>query len=704
MKNLTILSTQEITTKHSFRLVSESQIRIEAEILMTFSDVDVAVTDIEIARELGCKHWNGEEAVDVASRDFYERAPAWLRKKHEQRVISTLSISRSVERRKVKSLSEIDVKELSKSGGVYVIWAPTGHSKTKSVAGPAFVSAVEQGQRASAITPLISICKTFHNHAERELGESVAYYDSMVSADRQKRGIVTTINSSAKPGISAMTETADVLVAEEFCASLEVVAESRELAGQRRAIWNQLKRTLRTVKTAFLLDADFSDEAIDFIRECGREPIVIEIEPDYSDISVTISEHGQLVNDMKAAAEAGERVLITTDSKAGAEKYAHMLREIPGVLLIHADNKGRPAQKAFLENPNGNLAGVNVLIYSPVMNRSISIETEHFTRHFAVFTGVLTPLSCVQQIRRDRTARHFDIAIDAVGRIGWLDDVGAYDGEDKIICAIRERNRYLRESISSSLKITLEHLKFRVERAEFDGDAGAAGFREVAQAARDIKNEYVAGVMSAELVSTESAKNMKHRDDLTDEQFFQREATLINRMCGELTRESIDFYGRGAGEKVMDRHEILLMSAESRAYADQFELGYLECDKKNREFFGSKLEWVFDQCIDSETGRVEADGKLALKIVNELKRYKTTNKLGIVRLEEKARYSEDTALRKLGEIFRALGYKTRNRKSDDVKVMRVNGIENVDRFVSHKFGKVSLLSTMIAERTALAAA
>jgi len=692
MKNI-LVSDKEVAVSNGVQLIKVEGNKVDctAGFLDSFSDTKVAVEDFELARKLGIYVYTAKKFKRTAKYDFYRNAPDWLQQKHEKHVIEAASVTRKVRRIRVGSLSELNIAELAAAGGVYLVKAPTGIGKSKIIASRAFISAVEGGRKAALISPLISICSGFHANAERETGESIAYYSNMAMGDIGSSGIVTTINSASKKCVASMTEGSTDLVIEEFQKTIETIAESKDLIGQRGMISDQLKRNVKSAHVVFALDADINDSAVEFCRAAGREPILIEIDADYSDVTVELKRWGQNFSEIKKAAAEGKKISIAVDSKKRGEKIAHALRSTPGLLFIHAENKGLEQQKAFLEAPNDNLDGVNVLIYTPVMGSSVSIELDYFDRCFACFTGVLTPMACVQMLRRIRTSRKFDVSIDAPNRVGWMEVGEDFERDESGINTIRERNRYLRESICTSLDITLRHLKFSVVSAEVNAKADSAGLKAFSQASREHKKQYVQSVLSADLLCVDDAKRLLRSDTLDAFQVAARDATLTLDMCGEVSEDSIEFYACGAGVKAMRLHKILAMSDQACINADAQEHRWESCDRNYYEATKKMLTLA-----RSELG-VTYSGAQARSVLAKLRKLKTWNKINVCHLPAKERLDDKTVLRKAGEILRALGYKTRTRDG----VTRVFKIAEVSRFVDFYLrGKSTAIPTGYFQPTA----
>jgi len=660
-------------------VVPAGQVREKAEYYASFDIDTTAVTEIELARELGIPVYLDGKLKETNLTTFYKDVPEFAREKHEQTVIDSARITLPVERRKVKSLADLDISAMVAEGGVYVITALTGHGKSKIVANGACSHALSIGRKASMIAPLIAICKTFHTKMEEQTGKELGYYDTMAVADAGKPGVVTTINSSTKKSVAKMLAESDVVVFEEFYKTVANLAEADCFKGYRKAYWNQLSRTVGQTHAVFALDADINDDAINFILAAGRKPIVIEIEADYSHIDIEMVEWKQNFAEIKRAAEDGQKICIAADSKQMAEIIHKDLEEIPGKLLIHADNKGHDQQRQFLENPNDNLDGVNVLIYSPVMGSSISIEVNHFDRCFGYFSGVLIPMACVQMLRRIRTATKFEISVDAPKYIGRkMAERDVFD-EDSGIDAIRDRNRYLRESICTSLEVTLRYLKFNVSNIFEDAKARSSGAEAEAKAKKVLNDQYMEVVLGAKLIDVAAAKKLLKCDTMTPEKLGMRDATLTMELCGEVTEDSVNFNWRGAGFKRMKLHEILAMSFEDCYYADAIEHKLHDADKNYFEET-KKLLTNFLKVIGVEY--TEAD---AISALSKIRQGATWNKLGITSLPRDGDMQGDMALRKTAKILKAMGYS--KRKVQGADIYRVTAFGIVNDFVNYHLSK-----------------
>jgi hypothetical protein len=645
-----------------------------------FQDVRVVTTHIDVARRFGVDYFENGEVIDVSDPGYYNLAPEPLRVCHKQEVENSLKVQCIEERETIESVDEVDIDEILCSEGVYVVHIPTGKRKTKGIALPLFKKAVLQGTKCLAITPLISICREFHRRVEEDTGLRVAYYDNLIKDDLYAAGMVSTINSSNKDVISRHGAKSEVLIVEEFCACLDTITENEELKHVRVSLINNLLSLIRSTRVVVLLDADFNDKYIDFIKEANRNIRLIDMKPDYSGVAIQLMAEDIFTARIIEAVHSKKKVLITTDSKKAVQVYTKLLSGYGRVLDIHADNKGLEPQKKFLMSPNDRLADVDILIYSPVMGRSISIERSHFTAHFGLFNGILTPVSCIQQLRRDRTATEFHICLRGkaipLGKDSGYDDVGG------VVESIRELNNYLRRSIGSSLVISMRYLKFDVHYSTSCSDVIHS--KKLRDVKRSLAEEYRASIKESTVLSNPNTETLFLRDDLTIKEVYDREAASIRKLTGEISDESIDFYARGKGTKRMVLLDIVNLTLDKALDMDLRESELIEFDKTHFGVLKNKYDYIFKKL--NTNGYVQFSSRDAIKIVNHLKRIKTINKTGIVSLCPKKKYDDKAAVRELRKLLKALGLVLKCRKnSQKEQVWKVSNYDDVCRFYKYKY-------------------
>ncbi|MFE4108384.1 plasmid replication protein, CyRepA1 family [Almyronema epifaneia] len=168
--------------------------------------------------------------------------------------------------------------------------------------------------------------------------------------------------------------------------------------GRRPALLARFHQLIQVAKRVILADADLNDAAINYIAELrGDRQKPYLIRNDYKstgypvrfieakDASVITAE---LLKDIRA----GQRLFIATDSKAGSKKLERLVSQIEDLglhcLVLNSETSGGEVEQAFIQQPNENLEGIDVVIATPSMATGVSLETEHFDKVYGLFWGV----------------------------------------------------------------------------------------------------------------------------------------------------------------------------------------------------------------------------------------------------------------------------------------------------------------------------
>ena len=449
-----------------------------------------------------------------------------------------------------------------------------------------------------------------------------------------------------------------LLIVEEAQKALDTLSESDDLMRGRESLYRKLLEVVGDSKTVFLLDADANDTLIDFCREAGREPVVVEMPADHSDISAELVSEQRLIEKVKSALSKNRRVAIAVDSRAQAEALAAIFTSKTGLMLLHAENKDKRRER-FLRSPNQNLKNVRLLIYTPVMGSSVSIEKEHFDEHFGVFSGVIPPLYCVQMLRRDRTAKKFTICVKGSQFVPSLETV-SNNHYLPIIHQIRAQNDYLRQSIATSLELTLEHLKFEVLRNYGQLNKPVQPSTEVRAAKSELKKLRVNQILQAEIIDLNLARKLKYRADLSSAEIAARDAAFVRDLCGEVTPDAVEFW-LGGGEFKVQLHRIIALTEEMAVNLDGgvCSVGHIFGDVDFR-LDGANFEMARALLLRLyKTGR-EFDETTALRVLNGIRKSANWNRIGLIKMPRTGSLSPKVAAQIACKIYRQLGYSVRN--------------------------------------------
>ena len=612
-------------------------------------------------------HYQNGKFLKTSPFRFFTDAEPWRVNKHRKIVLESASITRAVTKKVVKHVDGVDVNECLKLGGVYIFKVPTGAGKTSKIAKPAFYNALESDENVAVIAPLIAICQNYVADARQATKIPVQLYSDLTYENLDAPGLATTINSICKPHVSHKLQGLGLVIVEEAQKTLDTLSESDDLMRGRESIYRKLLKVIGDSTTVFLLDADANDSLVDFCREAGREPVVVEMPADHSDITAELVAEQRLLEKVKRALSKNRRVVIAVDSKAQAEALAEIFKAKTGLMLLHAENKDKKRER-FLRSPNQYLKNVRLLIYTPVMGSSVSIEYEHFDEHFGIFSGVIPPLYCVQMLRRDRTAKKFTICVKGSQFVPSLETVSK-NQHLPIIHQIRVQNDYLRQSIATSLELTLEYLKFDVVRNYGQLDKPVQPSMEVRAAKSELKKLRVNQILHAQIIDLNLARKLKYRADLSSAEIAARDAAFVRDICGEVTRDAVEFWLAG-GEFKIQLHRIMALTEEMAVNLDGgvCSVGHIFGDVDFR-LDGATFEMARALLLRLyKTGR-EFDETTALRVLNGIRKSANWNRIGLIKMPRTGSLSPKVAAQIACKIYKKLGYSVRNNAKSGGRVI-----------------------------------
>lgn len=297
--------------------------------------------------------------------------------------------------------------------GIFLFKMPTGKGKTKIIIEQVYKDAKfgrVKGDNSSLVyvAPRRSIVRS-------AMPDMAHYYDDVMPfAENNIQDLKVVVNSLIKPSIKKITKRSKLLMVDEAQQTLTHILNSRmNKESDRSLVFNELLNLIENTEKVLMADADINDALIEYVKLTGRTDITIcEIETDHSDIQVNVNNLDTVKMKFYEAVADGKKCMLATDNATQADGiYERLIRQNPekNILLLTKECIEDKAQKAFLENPNQH--NYDVVIYSPVLQSSVSITTPQFDEHYGLFEGILLPTSCIQMLRRDRTARVFWIGL-----------------------------------------------------------------------------------------------------------------------------------------------------------------------------------------------------------------------------------------------------------------------------------------------------
>ena len=326
--------------------------------------------------------------------------------------------------------------------GCVITRSPMGSGKTEKLIGPVMRNSARAGYLAHRITLM--------DDAANRL--KIRHYQDVMGFElRDVTHMACCVNSITNSKFyNTATErnwftTLETLCIDEASQVIRHVT-SGPVEGPVRVMDTMLE-AMAKAKRVLLCDADANDSVISLCEQaCPGTPItIIEIDGGMDHVEVRFGDTDEVWQKALELINAGERVLVASDSAEQAKKLAVLaLEKDPErrLLLIHRDSKSDPAVESFLANPSDEAVNYDVLIYSPAISSGVSMTTPHFQHHIGLFSGnTVGPSDAVQMLRRDRTARSYLLGIGHSSVQRNTDREAIYRGllaADEISCAYEE--------------------------------------------------------------------------------------------------------------------------------------------------------------------------------------------------------------------------------------------------------------------------
>ena len=327
----------------------------------------------------------------------------------------------------------------------------------KSLTGPVIVRAgMGSGKSKHLLKPIMSDSDSGISLAHR-VSLTSSLYDMMTDGQRERSDIfnyqeqglddisvgikklILCVNSIIKSRWRSLIRNHDFLGFDEATQGLRAICTSK-IVKYPVDVFNQLITAIASSRRhAVLVDADANDTLIELCEiaikkrdELGLDTWsqihVIELPVDVSYVDkngenkkreVFYTDCDRVFTEILDAAENNEKFLVATDNKNRADQLLNeLITRYPKKRWLYVSQDTTPSADVveFTDAPNKFATKYDGLIYSPAISSGVSIEVEHFTRHFGLFSGVVVPSDAIQMLRRDRTAKSFVIGLEKITR------------------------------------------------------------------------------------------------------------------------------------------------------------------------------------------------------------------------------------------------------------------------------------------------
>lgn len=294
-------------------------------------------------------------------------------------------------------------------GTILLVKAPQGAGKTQELLKP--VAAHFSTSTVIAISGTVSLVSDLATRLQLDDYKTATPDDLKAS-----NGLAICINSICNPKFAEILSRPNtVLMIDEVDRVLAGLHDPNgTLRKNAKPVLDRLTRLIQNARLVIGVDADAQDrtvETLSAIRAPEQNLVIHTVESPWALPKVRYGEKRAIWAEIMSAVTNNEKVLVTADTAGEVIRLSKILK------VLHKDKRiveiqsrqgvattGSDEVKALLKDINAGLADIDVLIASPAVESGVSITAPHFSKHFALYSGVTSPTQIIQQMRRDRTA------------------------------------------------------------------------------------------------------------------------------------------------------------------------------------------------------------------------------------------------------------------------------------------------------------
>nr|WP_102277846.1 hypothetical protein [Vibrio cyclitrophicus]PMH46955.1 hypothetical protein BCU67_21375 [Vibrio cyclitrophicus] len=409
----------------------------------------------------------------------------------------------------IGSLTDLDHSKLTSTTAIV---AATGVGKTSHVYAPIATEA-SVGNKIVYISHLISLVDQFCQKTS-----SASYHEQDLGKLMQANSMGCVINSIWKPHILEKICSASTLLIDEFEKVYKTLVCSENCRTmQADRVFEALVQILKTVPKVIVADADLTDNSLSFLKQVRGELSIIECtENPYNSLTATVMNKKEFLSTEQI------RTVLERDKVCLFDNLKTMKRAVAqlgylnrlgldcetkalddGILVLHSDNRDMPAQKAFLADPNRELAKYRAIMASPCLGAGFSITENYSNVVNVVCESTLIPRELVNFSRRFRCAKEYNFwchewqSTRRIKSSGDYSHLGLrYDENLKF----KKQKQELNEHLALSMWFTLERLGFEVScQISLQHNSGAS--KEKRQFDTEFKARQLLAIVNAEDIS-----------------------------------------------------------------------------------------------------------------------------------------------------------------------------------------------------------
>ncbi|MGR5251070.1 hypothetical protein ACPV5S_02575 [Vibrio astriarenae] len=466
-----------------------------------------------------------------------------------------LTISDSFRQYKVPSISTLTDHPSFTTNHTIAVKAKTGVGKTKHVFSPIAQNAGEEN-KVVYVSHLIALVDQFCKN-----NNATNYQSNALFSIERENSLALVINSINKPHLLNAALNCDVLIIDEFEKVLSaVVCSSNNYQMDADLVFLVLCDVLHSAKKVIVGDADLSNISLSFLRRIRGDLTVLDcIENPYKNITAEIQSKDVFLQQPELKKVLlSDRVFLFDSRQTLKQTLVDLgFKNHKGldcadaaleqnVLVVHGDNKDKPAQKAFLAAPNEEVHKYAAILSSPCLGSGFSIETDYTDKVHVICDKTLTPQELVNFSRRFRKAKNICFSVQTFDKFRQHRDFSVLETQkdkDKLKNSVFERKEKQNFSLALSLFHTLKYLGFDVRVTTSGPNLQNDAFLSNKLKKKQMDDRFIQAIIDSPDLSKEKKQKLTHSNekDSLDIAALKKYDLKKIYLLESVTREDIKF-------------------------------------------------------------------------------------------------------------------------------------------------------------------
>lgn len=313
--------------------------------------------------------------------------------------------------------TDIAQEIIDAESGVFGVQSTHGTGKTSVIAKGCLETALKNDQKVLYICHRTSLTRDASTVLNIYNYQDIRFEDQL----KDKNSLSICVNSLINSKYSSLVNKADLVIIDETSQVYRHVAWGSVKDDLRALTYKKLQAVIGNAKKVLAMDADLDDLTIEQLKLARPENEIL-------NVSINQHRHGtkqklrlhidesKTVQKIKDGLDTGTKTFFMSDNKKKVNQLG-LMGEQDGYrcAYITSDNTKDFGNQSLIKDINGSLKKLSLDMFggSPTLSSGFSITYPYFEKHYGLYYGQLTPKDFWQQMRRDRTAKVYDIYISA---------------------------------------------------------------------------------------------------------------------------------------------------------------------------------------------------------------------------------------------------------------------------------------------------